>query len=76
MTDPGTRRAPGNLALAVALVVGLAFRIGVAATAPTWFDEATVGLMTQDVLRGQFPFFFYGQTFYPWSVAELRLFAP
>ena len=46
-----------------ALVAGLAIRVGAAATAPVWFDEATTGLMGQDVLHGQFPFFFYGQTF-------------
>jgi hypothetical protein len=26
-----------------------------------WYDEAVEGLMSQDVLRGRFPFFFYGQ---------------
>ena len=46
-----------------ALVAGLAIRVGAAATALVWFDEATMGLMGRDVLHGQFPFFFYGQTF-------------
>jgi hypothetical protein len=56
-------RTPGSLALIGALAAGLAIRVGTAATVPTWFDEATMGLMAQDVLRGQFPLFFYGQTF-------------
>jgi hypothetical protein len=28
---------------------------------PMWYDEAVEGLMSQDVLRGRFPIFFYGQ---------------
>jgi F5/8 type C domain len=52
-----------GLALGGALVAGLAIRVGKAATAPIWFDEATMGLMGRDVLQGHFPFFFYGQTF-------------
>jgi hypothetical protein len=50
-------------ALGGALVAGVAIRVGASATAPIWFDEATTGLMGRDVLHGQFPFFFYGQTF-------------
>src|SRR5215471_14518908 len=56
-------RTRGRLALAGAVLVGLAMRVGAAATVPTWFDEATMGLMARDVLAGRFPFFFYGQTF-------------
>src|SRR5262245_3934285 len=63
MTDVGTASKPGSVVLIGALMAGVAIRVGVAATVPTWFDEATMGLMAQDVLRGQFPFFFYGQTF-------------
>jgi F5/8 type C domain-containing protein len=63
MTDGGTDRTPGGLLLIGALVIGLAIRLGVAFTESTWFDEATVGLMARDVLLGQFPIFFYGQTF-------------
>ncbi len=60
---PRTGRGWGALALAGALVAGLAIRVGAAATNAIWFDEATTGLMGRDVLRGQFPFFFYGQAF-------------
>jgi hypothetical protein len=63
MTDTETGRSPGSLLLAGALAAGLAIRVGTAATVPTWFDEATMGLMARDVLLGRFPFFFYGQTF-------------
>src|SRR5262249_37695662 len=62
-TGTATPGHTGSRVLIGALVAGLAIRVGVAATVPTWFDEATMGLMAQDVLRGQFPFFFYGQTF-------------
>jgi hypothetical protein len=51
------------VALGVAALVGLAIRVGAAITFPTWFDEATMGLMGRDVLHGQLPFFFYGQSF-------------
>ncbi len=51
-----------RVALAVT-ALGLAIRLGAAVTAPIWFDEATVGLMGRHVLRGDFPWFFYGQTF-------------
>jgi hypothetical protein len=60
---PVAGRGGWGLALGGALVAGLAIRVGKAATAPIWFDEATMGLMGRDVLHGQFPFFFYGQTF-------------
>ena len=48
---------------ALALLVGLLIRVGVAASARLWFDEATTGLMSLHVLRGRFPFFFYGQSY-------------
>src|SRR5262245_12803969 len=51
------------LALVVLAAGGFLIRAGAATTAVFWFDEATMGLMGQDVLRGQFPFFFYGQAF-------------
>ena len=38
-------------------------RVAAAATFPIWFDEATMGLMGRDVLHGQLPLFFYGQSF-------------
>jgi hypothetical protein len=63
MRVPTAARGGWGLALAGALVAGLAIRVGKAATAPIWFDEATMGLMGRDVLQGHFPFFFYGQTF-------------
>jgi hypothetical protein len=58
---PGARRA--LLGLAVLGAAGIAIRAGAAATARIWFDEATMGLMGRDVLRGQLPFYFYGQPF-------------
>lgn len=48
----------GGLGLAALLL-----RLGVAATATLWFDEATVGLMARHVLEGRLPVYFYGQTF-------------
>jgi len=45
------------------LAVGILIRIGAAASSPIWFDEATVGLMARNVLTGEFPWFFYGQSF-------------
>ena len=61
-----TPRSPRRwtlVAFGVAALVGLAIRVGAAITFPTWFDEATMGLMGRDVLHGQLPFFFYGQSF-------------
>jgi hypothetical protein len=63
MRTPAAGRSGWGLALGGALLVGLAMRVGAAATTATWFDEATMGLMARDVLVGRFPFFFYGQTF-------------
>ena len=63
MRVPAAARGGWGLALAGAVVAGLAIRAGKAATAPIWFDEATMGLMGRDVLHGHFPFFFYGQAF-------------
>jgi hypothetical protein len=51
------------LVLAALTAAGVAIRAGAAATARIWFDEATMGLMGRDTLRGEFPFFFYGQAF-------------
>ena len=58
---PGPRSA--LVGLGVLVVSGIAIRAGTAATALIWFDEATRGLMARDVLRGDFPFFMYGQAF-------------
>ncbi len=64
---PAVTPRPGRrwplLALGALALVGLAIRIGAVATASIWFEEATRGLMSRDVLHGQFPFFFYGQPF-------------
>ncbi len=59
------RRPPLALAVCVVLAValGILIRLGAAATAMIWFDEATVGLMGRQTLRGEFVFFFHGQTY-------------
>jgi hypothetical protein len=49
-----------------AWLVGLAalallIRIPALFVIPMWYDEAVEGLMSQDILRGRFPIFFYGQ---------------
>ena len=53
----------GLAVLGGAAVGGALIRLGAAATAPLWFDEATVGLMGRRVLGGEFPAFFHGQTY-------------
>src|SRR5262249_44193173 len=63
MTAPLSRRGPGGFVLTATLIAGLALRLGKASTSPIWFDEATTGVMGRDILHGEFPFFFYGQTF-------------
>ena len=60
---PVSGRGRTLLALALLGAAGVAIRAGAAGATAIWFDEATVGLMGGDVLHGQFPFFFYGQSF-------------
>lgn len=60
------------------MTLGLLLRLAAAASAALWFDEATVGLMAVNVLKGEFPWFFYGQSFMGAAEAYLHaaIFAP
>ncbi|MGH7322334.1 MAG: discoidin domain-containing protein [Candidatus Rokuibacteriota bacterium] len=47
--------------LVAIFLVALLIRIPPLFAVSMWYDEAVEGLMSQDVLRGRFPLFFYGQ---------------
>jgi len=47
--------------LVVIVVAAVLIRIPALFMGTMWHDEAVEGLMSQDVLRGRFPIFFYGQ---------------
>lgn len=60
---PVSRRE--GLALAGVLAAGLALRVWTALAAYySTFDSATVGLMALNILKGERPLFFYGQTYF------------
>jgi hypothetical protein len=50
-----------RVVLAAIFLVALLIRIPPLFAVTMWHDEAVEGLMSQDVLRGRFPIFFYGQ---------------
>ncbi len=58
----GARRLPWALLGVLALAV--LFRLVPLFGRTLWYDDAVEGMMSQDVLRGRFPFFFYGQPYH------------
>ena len=57
MTRPSSHARLLLALLLLALVVRLPPLFGRA----LWYDDAVEGMMSQDILQGRFPFFFYGQ---------------
>lgn len=56
------------------LLAALLFRALPLVGSTPWYDDAVEGLMSQDVLRGRFPLFFYGQPYH--GAADRYLAAP
>jgi hypothetical protein len=57
----GSEQRRWRLALLGIFLIAVLIRIPPFSAVSMWFDEAVEGLMSQDVLRGRFPIFFYGQ---------------
>lgn len=62
---PGPVASRERFAFAATLAVALALRVWTSLTGYcTTFDTATVGLMALNILKGERPLFFYGQTYF------------